>query len=125
MDYYERRKKNSGRQERRRKPDIVVKTVHWTSSILGISLLVILVLLRFAEPDRTFLGASSGTGLDPQILSIIMFLMVVVFLLSIMTIMLNKTRHRRKDDRYAITPFVTLFISVLSFIIYFFTVIVQ
>lgn len=109
--------------ERRKGPDILVKLITWISLINWLIVTAIIAIIAMASPKtETFfdrlMEVRVNKSLNEELAQYAFYLMVVLLLLSIVGLIINSRRHRRKTDRYRVSLVLTGIFSVLGIIIY-------
>ncbi len=109
-------------QRRRRGPDILVKSIHYISSGCWILLLFLFLFLSFAKPRSTFMAKISGGGgaggWDKTFMLYSFYLLIFLFLLSIIGLLINTNRHKRKSDSYNISLVIFGAMALMGIVIY-------
>lgn len=116
------------REQRRRKPDIWVKSINWFAII---SCILAVVALWFADKAKprvvTYIDRSIGLQLhqawNVAMVRYAFYLMVATFCLCVIGLVINSRRHGRKEDRYNIILLLVSGLSsagILIYIIYLF-----
>lgn len=90
--------------ERRRKPDIVVKLVTITSAIGWMLIVVCLLLAGFAKPEQTnmfyeMFNIPVRGYWNYSVLYIVFVILIFLFVISLLGILFNAMRQRRKTDK--------------------------
>ncbi|MBN1498986.1 MAG: hypothetical protein JW982_02435 [Spirochaetes bacterium] len=107
--------------DRRKGPDIVVKTFHYLSNIALIINILLLILVSLAKPrmetmfDR-FAGSSVSGGWDEGMLFFVLIFLMIQLVVSSFGLLLNATRKHRKKDNYSMSLIFSLFVSIIGFL---------
>ncbi len=108
--------------ERRKGPDIVVKTFHYFSTISMIVNIIILIVLSMAAPRREtmfdrFAGSTvSGGGENEGMMFLVLVFLMIQLVISSFGLILNATRKHRKRDSYSFSLIFSLFVSIIGFL---------
>ncbi len=109
-------------KDRRRGPDAVTRGINYTAIISWIILIVIFLMVSLSKPGMVFnpkSGLNVGGTWDMKLLRYALYMVFPLFILSIIGLISNASRHKRKSDRFNKTLIINLFLS-LGCIIYFF-----
>ncbi len=113
------------RGERRSGPDVWFKMISWLSVIGWVLMLISLVLFDLAKPhmitffDR-FFHVSGVSIWDYQMTLYIFYIMIFGVILSVIGLLINAKRHRRKRDRYSLSLVLLGVVSLLGAAFYMF-----
>lgn len=93
-----------GYADRRHKPDRIIKFVTLTSAIGWIMIIICSMLIAYAKPEQTnmfyeMFNISIRDYWNYSLLYVVFILLVFLFLLSIIGILMNAMRQRRKTDK--------------------------
>lgn len=117
------RKSAYGRKNRRKGQDVWLKLIQWIGIISWVLMVPLLVLMDRAKPqfetffDRYF-DIQVESGWDYEIFRYAFYLMIFLMVLSGTGLLINKTRHKRKDDFYRMNLIIILILSILGIIYY-------
>ncbi|MBN2038588.1 MAG: hypothetical protein JW864_01005 [Spirochaetes bacterium] len=95
----------SKKQNRRRGPDTLVKSINVLAGVTWFLILVVFILITFAKPrvetffDRQY-NISLGGGWDKTIISYAVILLFILVMICFIGIIININRHKRKTDKY-------------------------
>ena len=109
--------------DRRKGPDPLTKSLRWIAVLSWMIMFIILIILAIAKPDdvtffdRQF-GVTRNTSANLSLIRTIFYLMIFGFLLSLIGLIINLRRLRRRDDEYRISLILISIISFLGIIIY-------
>lgn len=113
-------------KERRKGPDLLVRSLTWANAIASLSLVGAFCLTAMAKPQiETFFDRYYNVNLyrRPTWDMTLMKYMAGLFILSALTgvvgLLLNSRRRRRKDDYIRMTLVVCLLISLVGLILCF------
>jgi len=111
-------------KDRRKGPDILVKTIRWFVLIGWIIMILALIFVYVAKPGMiTFFTRHLATDLrtdwDMRLVHFILVLMILGFLISITGFYINLKRSRRKGDEIRVSFILLGMMSVLGIITYF------
>lgn len=108
--------------ERRKGPDMVVRTIHTISNLSMLINVALVLLFSFANPrmetmfDR-FAGQSLSGRWNKELIFYIMVLLVLQLAISILGIIMNASRHHRRKDQYRVALFISFSISIIGLFI--------
>lgn len=111
-------------KNRRRGPDVVIRWINYTAVISWIILIIIFLMVSLSKPGMVFnpkSGLNIGATWDMKLLRYALYMVFPLFILSIIGLISNASRHKRKSDRFNKTIIINLILS-LGCIIYFFIV---
>ena len=111
-------------RERRRGPDTVTRWINYTTVTSWIFLIIIFFLVSLSKPGFVFnpkSGLNVGGTWDTRLLRYSLYMVFPLFILSVIGLISNASRHKRKADKFNITLIFNLFLS-LGFMIYFFII---
>ncbi|MBU1864610.1 MAG: hypothetical protein KKH94_13195 [Candidatus Omnitrophica bacterium] len=113
------------RIERRKGPDVLMKSLSWIGGVGWLLMLGAMIILHVAKPktkgffDRYYhITKGFRPNWDTELTRYIFYIMIVGLCLSVIGLIINKTRHRRSDDTYRINLMVIGVISLMGIIIY-------
>lgn len=111
------------RAERRKKPDILCRFLEIAVIIVWFVMLMILLLLHFAQPQReTFFNilfdAEANKAMDFALLDTAFYMLVFLFVFSLISLILNFKRLKRRTDRIRISFIFSLVGSLSGIVIY-------
>lgn len=116
-------KKPVKRIERRRGPDIWVKSIGWAKLTAWLLALSIVIILSVAKPqietffDRMFQVAVRKTW-NYSLVQRALYMTVLLLFICISALVINSKRKRRKDDRYSISLIAFGVFSIVIIIVY-------
>jgi len=116
--------RKDGTPEKRKGPDILMNLLTWLAVIGWLMMFVVLIVIDIAKPhmessfDHVNGAESPLSAWDPVLIQYIFYLMIAGFSISIIGIILNIKRHRRKRDKYRISLIALGVISLLGIIFY-------
>lgn len=107
--------------DRRKGPDLVVKTFHYMSNSTMLINVILIFMLGFAKPRNNtmfdkFAGAQVAGQWDQDKLFLVLILLMIQLIISSVGLLLNATRHHRKKDKYSGALLFSLFISIFGFL---------
>ncbi|RQD69743.1 MAG: hypothetical protein D5S00_05770 [Tindallia sp. MSAO_Bac2] len=111
------------RRNRRKGQDLWLKTIQCIGIISWLLMIPLLILIDQAKPqfetffDRYF-DIQVDAGWDYEVFRYALYLMVAMLILSGIGLLINKTRHKRKDDYYRINLIIIFMLSLLGIIYY-------
>lgn len=93
-----------GSMDRRRKPDGIIKLVTFTSFVGWIMIILCSMLIIYAKPEQTnmfyeMFNIHTRSYWNYSLLNIVFMLLTFLLILSLIGILMNALRHRRKTDR--------------------------
>ena len=109
--------------DRRKGPDRLIHSLKWLAIGGWLLMLAALIVLGLAKPeevtfyDRHF-NIARDTNWNYSLRSIIFYMMILGFSVSVLGLTINLKRLRRRDDEYRISLILMGFISLLGIIIY-------
>jgi L-asparagine transporter-like permease len=111
-----------GSTDRRRKPDGIIKLVTLTSTIGWIMIILCSMLIIYAKPEQTnmffkMFNIHTRDYWNYSLLNIVLMLLTFLLILSLIGILMNALRHRRKTDRINKSLIFQAFMSVFGIII--------
>ncbi|MEJ2634508.1 MAG: hypothetical protein P8184_04375 [Calditrichia bacterium] len=111
--------------DRRKGPDVRLKALRWFGAVGWLIMLAALIILGNAKPQtETFFDRSFNIQLrnawDMNLARDILYLMMGGLVISVASLILNASRHRRKNDQYRISFIFMGFLSVVGILAYFF-----
>jgi len=109
--------------ERRKKPDIICRFLELAVIIVWFVILVLLSLWYFAKPQKeTFLDrlfdAEIRKNIDFTLLDTSFYLLIFLFAFSLISLIFNTKRLKRKTDRIRISFIISLIGSLAGNVIY-------
>lgn len=112
------------RVERRKRPDFLVKWVKWTGLISWCILIPGLYFVEKARPPmETFfdrlLEIETRQFWDVEYIDIAFYLMAALFILSMVSIIINSRRLKRKGDRLSPSLSINAALSMIGIAVYF------
>lgn len=114
-------KKNS--HDRRNGPDFLVYWIRISSFIVWLLIGLYMVIADFARPEEvTFfdriLDVSRRSAWDENLMMIAFIVALILFFFSLLSLIINTKRLKRKTDRISISLIVSLIVSILSILFY-------
>ena len=111
--------------DRRKGPDPWVKVLEWLGVIGWFLMFAALFIIDRAKPQsEKFLikatKAEASTTWNQELTNALFYLMIFGLCISIIGIVINSRRYRRKDDRFRITLIILGVISIFGIIKHFF-----
>ena len=113
-----------GTPEKRKGRDILMRLLTWLAVIGWFIMYVVIMVFEKARPrvessfDHVDGAESPLSAWNPVLIQYIFYLMIAGFSISIIGIILNIKRHRRKRDKYRISLIALGVISLLGIIFY-------
>lgn len=109
--------------KRRRGADPLTKIITWFVLLDWVSIAMAFVFLDMAVPQKNaFFAGTWGKNIRvthyPEKLQWVFILMVIGFVVSIVGILINSKRHRRKGDYYRGSLFFLCFLSLTGIVMY-------
>jgi len=113
------------KKEKRVCPDIWCKSIKWISILGWILLFISMMLFHFGRPHVT-------TGFEQKVLAqakeewnpfygpLFLSTMFLILYISLTGFLINKKRHKRKEDRYNISLLFLFIFSLMGLSYYFF-----
>ncbi|MCP4134999.1 MAG: hypothetical protein GY754_28755 [bacterium] len=111
------------RKNKRHNGDLLIKSKNFLALVSSLVLLSVVILLALAKPkggtmfDRFY---NTGTGFSMWNASLVeysFFLMIPLAICSVVGLIINSKRHKRKNDRYSMALVISLIASLLGMII--------
>ncbi len=107
--------------ERRKGPDLWVKALGWLSVFGWFLMFVALFIIDRAKPgheDMFTKGANIEvrTTWKQELIDYLFYLMIFGLCIGIIGLVVNSTRHHRKDDRFRVTLIILGIISIFGII---------
>lgn len=109
---------------RRKQPDLILRLLAWTNGIAVTSLFLAVCLVAIAKPKKMnfldhFFGVKRlSTAWDMDMVRYIGVMLLLSFIASIVGIILNSKRLRRKKDHIHATLVLSLIASIVSLFFY-------
>lgn len=109
---------------RRKQPDLILRLLAWSNGVAVASLFIAVCLVALAKPKRmNFLDHFYGVqrlspAWDKSMLGYIGSMLLLSFIASIIGIVLNSKRLKRKRDHVHATLVLSLIISAASLLFY-------
>ncbi len=108
--------------EKRKGPDLIFRLIDILSIVLWAFLIINISVILYAKPQwETFFDRLFKTGVrehwDYGLLCAALFLSLVQFIISLLSLYLNSKRLKRKTDRVRNSIVISIFSSLLIFII--------
>lgn len=90
-------------RERRKGPDALVKSMRWLSISAWLLFIICLVITHYASPDMDtglvrYWGLEIDTEWHPQLTRILLYMLAVCVVLSLLSLLVNRLRLRRRTD---------------------------
>ena len=110
--------------QKRKGPDILMRSLTWLAVLGWFLMYVVLMVLNKAKPksESSFDRINGAEVLippwNPVLIQYIFYLMIAGLCISIIGMILNIKRHRRKKDKYRMSLIVLGVISLLGIIFY-------
>ncbi len=109
--------------DRRKRPDFWVKVLEWLGVFGWFLMFAALFIFDRAKPeDKNFLVKATKVGAhttwNQELTNYLFYLMIFGLCISIIGIVINSRRYRRKDDRFRITLIILGVISIFGIIKY-------
>ena len=111
------------RIERRKGPDIWIKSLTWFGIIGWIFMIVTFIIFHEARPESEtsivgFYQGQLGTEWDTDLVPYFIVLSAFILFLSSFGLFINSQRHNRKNDKYRVSLILLVIISVFGLIYY-------
>lgn len=109
--------------EKRVGPDFLVYWIRISSFVVWLLLGIFFLVADFAKPeevtlfDRLF-DVSRRTVWDQNMMMISFFVAIVLFFFSLLSLIINTRRLKRKSDKISISLIISLIVSTLSILLY-------
>lgn len=109
--------------EKRTGPDFLVRWIRISSFMVWLMIGIFLLINDFAKPQQTtffdrLFDISRRTAWDSQLLMASFIVAVVLFFFSLLSLIINTRRLKRKSDRISISLIISLIVSILSILFY-------
>lgn len=109
--------------EKRVGPDFLVYWIRLSSFIVWLLLGIFFLVADFAKPEQVTLfdrlfDVTRRTVWDQNMLMISFFVAIVLFFFSLLSLIINTRRLKRKSDRISISLIISLIVSTLSILLY-------
>ena len=109
--------------EKRTGPDFLVHWIRISSFIVWLIIGIFFIINDFAKPQQTtffdrLFDISRRTAWDSQLLMASFIVAVVLFFFSLLSLIINTRRLKRKSDRISISLIISLIVSILSILFY-------
>jgi hypothetical protein len=109
--------------DRRRGPDVLVRWVKWSGIISWILVSLILFITLIAKPDfESYMDESFHIILqdawDTNMMQYVLLLLVLLFSFCMISIAVNLTRCRRKNDRFNKTLILNAASALIGILLY-------
>lgn len=114
---------NTSKLDRRIGPDFLVYWIRISSFIVWLLIGLYLVVSDFARPEKiTFfdriLDVSRRSEWDENLMMISFIVALVLFFFSLLSLIINTKRLKRKTDRISFSLVLSLIVSILSILFY-------
>ncbi len=114
------------RPERRKGPDLWVKLLGWFAIFGWFLMFMVLFIIDRAKPEYENMFTKSAnikvrTTWNQELINYIFYLMIFGLCISIIGLVINSTRHHRKDDKFRVTLIILGIISIFGIIKHFFS----
>lgn len=109
--------------KRRNGPDFWIRLVQWVGGLSWLILLIALSILEKAQPKEESLFSrlkhhELRTWWDLELASYFFYIMILLFSLSLFTLLINSKRLKRKGDRLNLSVIIIGFISFIGSVLY-------
>lgn len=109
--------------KRRRGPDFLIRFVQWVGGLSWLILLAALAILEKAQPqEESFFSRLQHQELrtwwDLELAKYFFYIMVLLFSLSLFTLLINSRRLKRKSDRLNISVIIIAIASLIGSVLY-------
>lgn len=109
--------------DRRTGPDFLVYWIRISSFVVWLLIGLYFVVSDFARPENvTFfdriLDVSRRTVWDENLMMVSFIVALVLFFFSLLSLIINTKRLKRKTDRLSFSLIISLFVSILSILFY-------
>ncbi len=116
----------SGFRDRRRRKDIWFKMISWFAMASWAIMFVALILYQKARPDNVtffdrFYDVKKNTDWNPDTAFVLFLTMILGLIVSVIGLIINKKRARRKSDRFSVSLILMAVVSVMGIILYVFS----
>ncbi len=113
--------------DRRKKPDMWVKSLRWLAVVGWLIMLVALFIISEAKPQtQNFFDkittSQSTTTWNIELAGYIFYLMLIGLVMGAAGIVINVKRHRRKTDEYRISLILITLMSFIGILLYIFLI---
>lgn len=113
--------------DRRKKPDIWVKSLRWLAVVGWLIMLVALFIISEAKPQtQNFFDkittSQPTTTWNIELAGYIFYLMLIGLVMGTAGIVINVKRHRRKTDEYRISLILITLMSFIGILLYIFLI---
>jgi hypothetical protein len=93
------------KQDRRKGPDLLIKTLRWLGIFGWFVMIVALYILDMAKPEEENMFTKAAdvnvrTTWDPRLIHYLFCLFIFGLCISTIGVVINSRRHHRKDDRF-------------------------
>jgi hypothetical protein len=104
-------------QDRRKGPDLLIKTLRWLGIFGWFVMIAALYIIDMAKPEEENMftrkhDVSVRKIWDPELIQYLFYLLIFGLCISVIGIVINSTRHHRKDDRFR---YILITLGVISF----------
>lgn len=109
--------------EKRNGPDFLVYWIRISSFAVWLLLGIFFLVADFAKPEQVTLfdrlfDVTRRTVWDQNMLMISFFVAIVLFFFSLLSLILNTRRLKRKSDHISLSLIISLIVSTLSILLY-------
>jgi len=109
--------------EKRNGPDFLVYWIRISSFAVWLLLGIFFLVADFAQPEQVTLfdrlfDVTRRTVWDQNMLMISFFVAIVLFFFSLLSLIINTRRLKRKSDHISISLIISLIVSTLSILLY-------
>jgi len=109
--------------EKRLGPDFLVYWIRISSFIVWLVLGVFFFITDLAKPQQTtffdrLFDVSRRTVWDQNLIMVSFFVAVILFFFSLLSLIVNTKRLKRKSDRISVSLIISLIVSTLSILLY-------
>jgi membrane-bound acyltransferase YfiQ involved in biofilm formation len=111
------------RVDRRKGPDIWIKSLTWFGIIGWIFMLITMAVFHLARPERDksisgFLQKRLSGEWDSELVNYFIILSVIILVISTIGLIINSQRLNRKNDRYRMSLIFLVAFTILGLIYY-------
>ena len=115
-----------GFRDRRRRKDIWFKMISWFAMASWAIMFVALIIYQKARPENVtffdrFYDVEKNANWNPDLAFVLFLTMIFGLIVSIIGLIINKKRARRKSDRISVSLVLMAIVSVMGITIYVFS----
>lgn len=108
--------------ERRRKPDGLIRFVTFTSIVDWLMIILCMMLIIYAKPEQTnmfyeMFNIPVRSYWNYPLLNLVFILFIILFALSVLGIIMNMLRQRRRTDKIKKSLVIQAVISIIGIVI--------